>query len=161
MNTLLASVRAACPADFTRAFIVTYLREQTPAGKAFALRLRLPGEKVGLPGFVDLERDVALTYEVGRKAGHDGILLAWKPQHGGPFPSFSGELFAEPDETNEAACTLRLFGRYTAPGGLAGRAFDAAVGTRIAQATLEEFLERLRDAAHGDYARRRNDGSHW
>lgn len=161
MDKLLASVHADCPASFAQAFVVTYLREQVPAGNAFALRLRLPSGKVGLPGFVDLERTVSLTYETGDKAPHDGILLAWKPESGGPFPKFSGELFAEPDEANAAACTLRLFGRYTPPGGLAGRAFDAAFGTRIAQATLEEFLERLRDAAQTDFARRRNDGSHW
>ena len=49
---------------------------------------------------------------------------------------------------------LTLSGSYNAPGGIAGAAFDALVGRRIAKATLVALLEQLSAAAEADYRTR-------
>jgi hypothetical protein len=47
-----------------------------------------------------------------------------------------------------------LSGSYNAPGGLAGAAFDAFVGHRIAKATSTALLKQLGAAAEADYRTR-------
>lgn len=57
------------------------------------------------------------------------------------FPTFEGRLrlYRVPDGTGR----LRLVGHYSPPGGVLGRAADAAAMYAVAQATVEDFVERI------------------
>lgn len=57
------------------------------------------------------------------------------------FPTFEGRLrlYRVPDGTSR----LELDGRYEPPGGVLGRAADTAAMHAIAQATVEDFVERI------------------
>ena len=61
-------------------------------------------------------------------------------------------LQAEP--TSASACILSVAGTYDVPGGVAGQLFDAVVGVRIAHGTLDQLLEKFRDAIEEDYKKR-------
>jgi hypothetical protein len=57
------------------------------------------------------------------------------------FPTFEGRirLYPVPDGTSR----LELDGHYSPPGGVLGRAADAAAMYAVAQATVEDFVERI------------------
>ena len=57
------------------------------------------------------------------------------------FPTFEGRLrlYRAPDRTSR----LELGGHYSPPGGVLGRAADAAAMYAVAQATVEDFVERI------------------
>ena len=69
-------------------------------------------------------------------------LIAWdagSTARGIPTPAFTGTLTLSAGE-DYGETELKLDGRYDAPGGAAGRAFDELVGRRIAHATLSALL---------------------
>jgi hypothetical protein len=69
-------------------------------------------------------------------------LIAWdagRTARGIPTPAFSGTLTLSAGE-DYSETELKLDGRYDAPDGAAGRAFDELVGRRIAHATLSALL---------------------
>jgi hypothetical protein len=57
------------------------------------------------------------------------------------FPTFEGRLrlYRVPEGTSR----LELAGHYVPPGGVLGRAVDAAAMRAVAQATVEDFVERI------------------
>ncbi|MFA9429005.1 hypothetical protein [Egicoccus sp. AB-alg2] len=88
--------------------------------------------------------------------------LQWDPLHDdGPartdrfLPAFDGELGMH--VAGDGRMTLILDGRYVPPGGAVGAALDGVALGRLAQRSLERFLEdvaeRLQDAALSDAAR--------
>jgi hypothetical protein len=68
-----------------------------------------------------------IAWDAGRTAG--GI----------PTPAFTGTLTLRAGE-DYSETELQLDGRYDAPGGAAGQAFDELVGRRIAHTTLSTLL---------------------
>ncbi len=70
--------------------------------------------------------------------------VQWAPETAGPFPLFSGELVVDSGNDFDTFA-LRLRGNYTPPLGLVGKGFDVAVGNRVAQATANDLLHRVRD----------------
>jgi len=76
--------------------------------------------------------------------------LHWESADGGPYPAFDGQLVVAQDETYET-CRLVIDGSYTPPGKVAGAAFDAVLGSRIASATAKELLERMRSFLQAGY----------
>src|SRR5665213_573635 len=104
-----------------------------------------------LAGLV-LERDVTVRVEYiphPQQGAH--LRICWEPD-ATLFPSFQGTLHAE--DTTLKACTLTIAGTYDVPGGAAGQLFDAVIGVRIANGTLEQLLERFRNAIERDYEKR-------
>ena len=74
-------------------------------------------------------------------------LIAWdagRTARGIPTPAFSGTITLSAGE-DYSETELKLDGRYDAPGGAAGRAFDELVGRRIAHATLSALLSGVGD----------------
>jgi hypothetical protein len=69
-------------------------------------------------------------------------LIAWeagRTARGIPTPAFTGTLtLSAGEDYNETE--LKLDGRYHAPGGAVGQAFDGLVGRRIAHTTLSALL---------------------
>ena len=76
----------------------------------------------------------------------------WTPKDGGPYPDFDGELTVRADEEYDT-CVLELRGNYRPPGGVAGKAFDAIVGSRIASATAHELLNSIAREVQQRYER--------
>lgn len=70
------------------------------------------------------------------------VPLSWHSlQAEAAFPVFEGQLKLSrfPDSTNR----LELRGSYEAPGGLIGKAADAAAIYAVAEATVQDFVERI------------------
>lgn len=68
--------------------------------------------------------------------------IHWQPEDGGPYPAFAGALSVS--DAGDERCLLELRGSYNPPAGLIGQAFDAAMGRRIATATLRALLDTLK-----------------
>jgi len=101
----------------------------------FPLRVRF--------GDLTVERDV--NFHLKTKPAYPGYRLldvSWTPKDGGPYPSFSGTLSVAQEAVGWSR--VEIDGSYRAPFGLAGAAFDAAIGQRIAQATASELLAELK-----------------
>ena len=70
------------------------------------------------------------------------VSITWRALEGQTlFPTFEGRLrlYRVPDGTNQ----IELDGHYAPPGGVLGRAADAAAMYAGAQATVEDFVERI------------------
>jgi hypothetical protein len=96
----------------------------------------------------------ATTQRLANTANYTShYLIAWdagRTARGIPTPAFTGTLTLNAGE-DYSETELKLDGRYDAPGGAAGRAFDEVVGRRIAHATLSGLLSGVGDelrAAH-------------
>jgi hypothetical protein len=95
-------------------------------------------------GDLGVERNVEIR--LSAKPGYPGyrfLDVEWKPKDGGPYPVFHGTLSVADEGAGWSR--IDLDGTYQPPFGLAGAAFDAAVGHRIAEATASELLSQFRD----------------
>jgi hypothetical protein len=102
---------------------ITELETGTPAGR--------------LPRYAKIE--VGAAKDGGSEVG---VPITWRSLDAQPpFPILGGRLrlYRLPDGTNR----LELEGRYKPPAGAIGRAADAAVLYGVAQATVDEFVERV------------------
>jgi hypothetical protein len=94
-------------------------------------------------GDLRIERDV--NFHIQSKPAYPGYRLldvSWTPKDGGPYPRFSGTVSVADDGAGWSR--IEIDGSYRPPFGIAGAAFDAAVGQRIAQATASELLAELK-----------------
>ncbi len=127
-----------CPYLRARQYLAEALHEASESGDAQTLCLRLPiaGNDAG-----GLEKDVIVRYAHADDPMHfdQPWSIRWEPAGGGPFPAFSGELTVRADERYET-CIIELHGAYEPPLGIAGKAFDAAIGSRAAAATARALL---------------------
>jgi hypothetical protein len=112
------------------------------------LQARFVGGAAVLPlrvkfGELRIERDV--EFHLKSKPAYPGYKLldvSWAPKDGGPYPTFTGTLSVAEDAAGWSR--LEIDGTYSPPFGIAGAAFDAAVGHRIAQGTVTELLAELK-----------------
>jgi hypothetical protein len=150
VRDLTASTPVKAPAGFALAFLNTYVRDLNGPGSDSTLPMRYTVTQ--LAGLT-LERDVTVRVEYMAQPHNEPALLriCWEPD-ASIFPSFEGMLQAE--ATSESTCILSVAGKYDVPGGVAGQLFDAVVGVRIAHGTLEQLLEKFRDAIEEDYKKR-------
>jgi len=94
-------------------------------------------------GDLKLERDV--EFHLNTKPAYPGYKLldvSWKPADGGPYPAFAGTLSIAEDAVGWSR--IEIDGTYRAPFGIAGAAFDAALGHRIAEGTVTELLAEIK-----------------
>jgi len=94
-------------------------------------------------GDLKIERDV--DFHLTTKPAYPGyklLDLTWTPKDGGPYPAFAGTLSVAQDAIGWSR--IEIDGKYSPPFGVAGAAFDAAVGHRIAQGTATELLAELK-----------------
>ena len=92
---------------------------------------------------IELAKQVRVEYAPATDAMHfdEPWSVRWTPD-GGVYPSFEGQLTVRADESY-VCCTLELEGKYAPPGGAVGRAFDAALGKKIAQETAQNLLSAI------------------
>ena len=94
-------------------------------------------------GDLRIERDV--EFHLKSKPAYPGYKLldvSWAPKDGGPYPTFAGTLSVAEDAPGWSR--IEIDGTYSPPFGIAGAAFDAAIGHRIAQATASELLGEIK-----------------
>lgn len=143
MSTIKTSIVIETPFARAADLVERFLTSQDAKNGTFTLRLSAPGAGIGIDSFA-VGHDVIASFR-RRNGPNETIVfdLHWESADAGPFPVFDGTLTVAEDETYET-CRLILDGSYTPPGRLAGAVFDAALGSRIAYATAQELLERMR-----------------
>jgi len=151
MRSLVVTAPVRTPSAFALSFLRTYFDERKNDAAAPYLGLRFPLGTAGAGLTIDKSVAVDVQYVKIPGDGH-ALAISWCTPENEAFPRFSGRFAATP--TGEEACLLTLEGSYSAPGGIAGSIFDATVGSRIAQSTIEGLLQRLASAAEGDYQTR-------
>lgn len=151
MRELSASIPVRAPAGFALAFLNTYVRDLAVRDGESTLPMRYTVTQ--LAGLT-LERDVIVRVEYVMKPDGDAELNVCWEADANLFPSFRGTMRGK--ATGSERCELTLDGTYDAPGGVAGQLFDAVIGVRIAQGTLEQLLATFRDAIESDYRKRMN-----
>lgn len=138
MTQLYETEFLECPYRRARQYLADALCEASESGAAKTLCLRLPVAGGAAGG---LEKDVRVHYGRSEDPMHfdQPWSIRWEATGGGLFPTFAGELTVRAEDRYET-CTLELRGAYEPPLGIAGRAFDATIGSYVAGATARELL---------------------
>lgn len=149
VRELSASVPVQSPSGFALAFLNTYIVDRGGGSNEAVLPLHL--QVTQLAGLA-LERDVNVRVDyVPNAAGPAVLKIVWEPD-ATIFPKFDGTLTAQ--DAGDKHCTLTISGEYDVPYGVLGQIFDAVIGVRIAEGTLEQLLAEFRVAIEADYNRR-------
>jgi hypothetical protein len=141
MSTVNSSIPVLCPYADAVGYLESYL-----ALNRGLVRLEIPFASLGLPTGLGLGLEALVRYTISpsrtgpASATSDTITVEWSARTGGPYPSFSGTLRVEP---NESLCRLTIEGAYIPPLGALGAAFDKLAGRRIADATVAALLKTL------------------
>jgi hypothetical protein len=108
---------------------------------------------VGFGHEVRLERKVEVHLGTPFRLASKTILpLKWSPLGGGGlFPALDADL--EVAHLGEARTQLAFSARYVPPLGAVGRALDRAFLSRVAEATIKDFLDGVAQAILSDVAR--------
>ncbi len=155
MTSIKERVYVSCPFGKAPSFLNYYLDRlaRTSDADGAVLRLAVPLTEFGIPSDVAVHRDVVARFEPPseKEFGRASTPVRWTPEGGGPFPDFVGAITVEEDE-RYGSCALVLEGAYEPPLGIVGKAFDAAMGRRIAQRTARELLRVLRRKIETDWS---------
>jgi hypothetical protein len=104
---------------------------------AAQLRVEIAGLQVAAP--IDVEVGAITETDDGPRGRTLHIPISWKATaRPGLFPAMTAELSVYPLTGTETQ--LDFHGEYTPPLGLLGSALDAAVGHRIAEASVHRFI---------------------
>jgi hypothetical protein len=165
MSTLRRRVPIECPVSLAPRLLAAFFKVHEGADHEVArFEVGLEANIPGLPAPLSVSHAVVatLTAQPHPTDMQPRFLVAWSPTGGAPLPSFDGTLTVESDEDYNSFF-LVLDGTYEPPMGLPGRAFDALLGHRIAEATADLLLHRIRafvEKAHAeDEAGKRVDGN--
>ena len=129
-----------CPYVRAREYLAQMLEPAAVGNRTQRVTLHAPVAHVP----AEFQKDVLVRYAAGTDPMHfdQPWRISWAPAGGGAYPTFAGELTVRADEDYGTAI-LELDGAYTPPLGAAGRAFDSAVGHRIASATAQSLLQSI------------------
>ena len=83
---------------------------------------------------------------------HEALTFRWRAHSWIPLPVMSGLITVRP---NGRATELRMEGTYDPPVGALGRLFDRIIGCRLAQRTVNRFLDELRDFVEQEWQKER------
>lgn len=136
-----------CPYTRAKGYLREALQSLAATQQTQRLTLRVPfADRYGL------RKDVLVTYGTGVDPMHfdEPWDVHWVPEGGGPYPAFDGELTIRADQDYPTSI-IELTGSYKPPLGVAGAAFDALAGSRIAAATAQTLLQQLGDAMERRY----------
>ena len=116
-----------------------------------ALRTRLGPVEIGVE--VDI-RIVRVTEEISALGERSlRVELAWTAaERSSLFPSMQATLIAQPLSSGETH--LELEGRYQPPLGAVGAVLDALIGHRIAEASVQRFVQDIAKRLNDDHAGR-------
>lgn len=154
MTTLSRRVLIHCPLAQAPRLLESFFQVHgDPRGESARFDVGVEATIPGIPAPISLNHGVVATlkYDPHPTDMHPRFGVEWAPTGDGPLPKFSGTLSIESDEDYDAFFAA-LEGQYEPPLGIAGRAFDALVGHRIAEATADQLLHRIRDYVEKAYA---------
>ena len=154
MTSIRERLYVNCPFGKAPSFLNYYLDQlaHTTQPEGSVLRLEVPLALFGVPSGLNVKRDVIARFSPPADSyGAQRTAVTWAPEGGGPFPTFDGFLSVEQDE-RYGTSSLLLEGEYEPPLGAVGKAFDAAIGRRIALATAHELLHALRRKIEIDWS---------
>lgn len=105
--------------------------------------------EVGFGEAVRIKRKVAVELGSGVRSGSKMVFpLRWAASGpGGLFPSLDADLEVAP--LRPGRTQLAMSARYVPPFGTVGRVIDRAVLSRVAEATLKDFLDRVAETILG------------
>jgi len=83
---------------------------------------------------------------------HEALKFRWRAHSWISLPVMSGLITVRP---NGLATELRMEGTYTSPLGAVGQLFDRIIGRRLAQRTVNGFLDELRDFVEQQWQKER------
>jgi hypothetical protein len=152
MSRVEQSIAVRCPLAIGHAHLDNWFRAHaSPDGERATLALVVTAAIVGLEKPMSLHRSVVATLRKppASASGDASYRVQWEPETPGPFPLFTGELFVEAVSAREAL-SLRLHGVYTPPLAFLGKGHDL-IGNRLAVATADELLLRMREFIERDY----------
>ena len=132
MSSIAVKQLVQAPLGSAARLLQAYI-EAHPAHESGGVRLVLRARSLERPAVVTMTPAHRPADMTPRFAVH------WESEEEGPYPIFDGFLSIEAGEDYNVF-SLALEGMYKPPGGLAGRAFDAVVGNRIAEQTARELL---------------------
>ncbi|TAM75439.1 hypothetical protein EPN44_08245 [bacterium] len=161
MSEIRERVFVACPLGRAHHYLAQVLPTDTSASRPLVLRVSLPGVR----GDAKLEQEVTVNCSPLTDPRHESEVwhLSWAPRQPAIYPYFDGRISIKGGE-DYSSCRLVLEGSYEPPLGLPGRAFDAALGRRIAGITARELLrsiaERMEASFRADEARKQGEPSH-
>lgn len=142
-----------CPYVRAIAYFDRYLNRlpSSERGAGRDLRLRVGLSTLGLSGELALDRDVLATFEPlpASKGLEHGVSIGWTPAGDAAFPTFRGTLTI--GAATPKSSVVKLDGDYEPPLGVLGKAFDAAIGHKIAESTADELLKTICEKIELDY----------
>lgn len=149
MTKLTETIEVACPNHYVmhhaQRYFAVHRRDVTPG----TISLRVDLSSLKLPGTAQARHDVRVAHTLLHEPGRsDRLHLAWDPDDK-TVPRFAGTLSGE--EAGDGKSLLTLDGGYEPPLGLAGAAFDAIVGKRVASATIRTLLEDMKQFIESDF----------
>jgi len=119
---------------------------------AASLKVGMAGVQIGVDVRVYVQR-VRDEQGIAGLSPVTCVELAWEAERApGLFPSMQAELCAWPLSAMETQLEIR--GDYRPPFGAVGNAIDAAVGHRIAEASIHRFLDEIVEQVRRELPRR-------
>ena len=154
MTHLNRSKGLKCPWVRAIAYFDRYLAglPESERAQGRELRLRVPLDSLGLPGELAIDRDVVTSFAplTDPRGLEHGVSIGWTPVGNAALPTFRGSLRITAEAAKSSLVVLD--GDYEPPLGALGKAFDAAVGRKIAEATGDELLKTIAERIEVDYA---------
>jgi hypothetical protein len=153
MSTLSERTLVHCSINQAASHLARYFHSRgNSSGDVARLSLRANVPVPGSNESMRLERTAIATltprHAPGEMLPHYGV--TWAPEHGGPYPTFAGDLAIESGDDYQSFY-LVLTGTYEPPLGVVGVAFDAFVGHRIAAMTARDLLATIADSIEADF----------
>jgi hypothetical protein len=133
-----------CPPERAQAYLLKHFEgARRHHGRAMIPLTATLGPETGT--HIKVERDATATFApVSDASGLEyKVHIEWTPATNEPLPEFDGTFRVQWDE-EYGRCRVVLEGEYEPPLGFVGRAFDAALGHKVAQNTVQALLESLR-----------------
>jgi hypothetical protein len=153
VSKIYQAVYVDCPPQRAQAYVLNHFENaRRHHGRVMIPLTATLGSRTG--AHVTLERDATATFAPSTDGGglEYQVQIEWTPATNEPLPKFDGTFRVQWDE-EFGRCRLVLEGDYEPPLGLVGKAFDAAVGRKIAQSTAQALLESLRVEIESAYRR--------
>lgn len=148
VERLRASVALEMPAPEAERLLPAFIDDVRNGAAAARLPVGIPLEQFGLPGGLELVRnvDVSIARRRDEENLNDEFGVTWFADDSSLFPRFDGRLIVCAESGSKSF--IELDGKYVPPFGDAGDVFDAAVGHAIAQTTARTFLDQVRDGLY-------------
>ena len=145
MRHIVAEDTARCAPEKAAQKLQKFFANFQYEGNAAKFEITAPFEALNLPNIAKFSREVSLSVGLPTKRNNDTLLpLRWSPSDTAFLPSFEGYIEITPLDSNDVQ--LALIGKYQAPLGPLGEAFDAALGKHIALATVEHLVAEFKHA---------------